>query len=547
MKKNRNIISLAAGIAFFVLGILVVVFYLYKRCRSEFNADFTDTLLWANASVVSGKFYDPQYWYAYFLPFSGIPLMIPIVSAFGLTYFSHQLGMTVFVIIFAASLFAFMRASDFSYAESFGMSGITLILMCCSQITRMIFYGHIIHYSLVIVFMCVAFSLLVRSSAFSHSKPHGPDTAGNASQKRAKTYTVLTSLWCMLCCTNGVATCLLFFVPFVTTLVIERFLDVRPISYKEDKGLIRSVIVVAAGGFLGIIIKLVFFSSSEYENSITALLPSDGWVWNQSPFLLEWIKVFTGDSAEDVLMQSFDGIRILTMYVLALVLLTVPVLAVFSYKKIKNRMLRLLIIYYWIMFAVTMLTYSVSYALVSNWRLSHLACASVMLTVMYALYMLKNRLFVRWAVLLIPVIAVCTLVSMLAVRNIPSAYGANQNDQLIEIYKEHGLTRGYSSSFWTSANAVTVLSDGDIVVSPITIYPDGSYEVRRYQSDPSEYEDVPGTDRYFVVVADEDLEYAADTLGKNKVEEIKFQDNMYIWVFDRNIFHDLEPVFTRSE
>ncbi|MBR6159414.1 MAG: hypothetical protein IKQ40_03850, partial [Lachnospiraceae bacterium] len=105
----------------------------------------------------------------------------------------------------------------------------------------------------------------------------------------------------------------------------------------------------------------------------------------------------------------------------------------------------------------------------------------------------------------------------------------------------------YSSSFWTSANAVTVLSDGGIVVSPITIYPDGSYEVRRYQSEPWEYEDAPGADRYFVVVSDEDIDYAADTLGKNRIEEIKYQDNMYIWVFDRNIFEDLEPVFAVSD
>ncbi len=542
-KKDRSIISFVIGAGIFVLGLLVVVFYIYKRCRAEFNADFTDTLLWANASVESGHFYNPDYWYAYFLPFSGIPIMIPIVAAFGLTYFSHQLGMTVFLLLFAVALLIFFRAAGCKYADAFALSGITMILMCASTITRMIFYGHVIHYSLVIVFMCVAFFLIRRSSIFANSLPGEAADIG----KRAKIYTVLTAVWCMLCCTNGVATCLLFFVPLIGTLVIERFFDARPISLKTDMALIKDIITLAVGGLAGIVIKIVFFSSSEYENSITALLPSDGWVWKQSPFILEWIKVFTGDSAEDVLMQSFDGIRILGMYVLALVLLIVPVLAAISYKKIKNRMLRLLIIYYWLMFAVTLLTYSVSYALVSNWRLAHLACASVILTLLYTFHMVKEKMFVRWFVLLIPVLAVCTLLSMLTVKNIPSATDANQNDQLISIYREHGLTRGYSSSFWTSANAATVLSDGEIVVSPITIYPDGSYEVRRYQSEPWEYEDATGADRYFVVVSDEDIDYAADTLGKNRIEEIKYQDNMYIWVFDRNIFEDLEPVFTVSD
>lgn len=546
IKEKRNIISAAVGICMFLLGILVVIFYIYKRCRAEYNADFTDTLLWANASVESGHFYNPDYWYAYFLPFSGIPIMIPIVAAFGLTYFSHQLGMTIFVILFAAALVCFFRAADCRYADAFALSGITLILMCASEITRMIFYGHIIHYSLVIVFMCVAFSLLKRSSLFAGTAPD-PASGKTGAAKRTKCFTVLTAVWCMLCCTNGIATSLLFFVPLVATLVMERFLDKTPISTDNDRELFGNIAIITGGGLLGIIIKLVFFSSSEYESSITALLPSDGWVWKQSPFLLEWIKVLTGSSSDDVLMQSFDGIRILTMYVFALFLLVVPVFAAISYRKIQNRILRLLIIYYWLMFAVTMLTYSVSYALVSNWRLAHIACASVILTLLYTFHMIKEKLFVRWFVILLPALAVFTLMSMLIVKNIPSASDANQNDKLIAIYREHGLSRGYSSSFWNSANAATVLSDGEIVVSPITINPDGSYEVRRYQSEPAEYEDVPGTDRYFVVVDGEDMEYAADTLGKNTVEEIKYQDDMYIWVFDRNIFEDLEPVFTVSK
>jgi len=324
---------------------------------------------------------------------------------------------------------------------------------------------------------------------------------------------------------------------------LERFIDKRPITYSGDRSLIHTVAIFAAGGLAGYIIKMIFFASSEYENSITALLPADGWVWKQSPFLLEWIKVLTGDSAGDVQMMTFDGIRILGMYFMALVILIVPIFALISYRKIESRMLRLTILYYWLMFATTMLTYSVSYALVSNWRLAGLVCAAVMTTLLYTLYMIKSRRNVRWFMPLIPVFAVCALLCMLSVKNLPSAINTNETDQLIEIYKANGLTRGYASSFWNSTNSANVLSDGEITVSPIFIYPDGSYEVRKYQSEPSGYEDVPGVERYFVVVDSNDIEYASDTLGAHKVDEIKFQDNLYIWVFDRNIFDNLEPVF----
>lgn len=531
LKKNKNTISAIIGIGLFLLGLFTVIFYIYKRCRTEFNADFTDTILWANASVTSGHFYDPDYWYAYFLPFSGIPLMIPIVAVFGLTYFSHQLGMTLFVLIFATALILFSKACGLNLGEIFGFTGLVLIFMCASATTRMIFYGHIIHYSLAIVFMCFAFSLLRKSSLW------------DPALKKGGAYTVAIAIFCALCCTNGVATCLLFFVPFAGSLVIERYLDKRPISYEGDRNLIHDMLIVAAGGLVGVIIKMVFFSSSEYEDSITALLPSDGWVWKQSPFLLEWIKVLTESTSEDVLMQSFDGIRILAMYTLALAVLIIPVFALISYKKIGNRMVRLLVLFHFIMFGTTMLSYSISYALVSNWRLAGLMCSAIITSLMFVLEMLKTKQFVRWYVLLVPVFAVCAFICLLTVKNIPSALNANMNDQLIEIFRENGLTRGYASSFWNSTNSATVLSDGEIVVSPITIHTDGSYEVRHYQSEPSGYTDVPGVDRYFVVIDGNDIEYAKETLGANKVEEIKYQDGMYIWVYDRNIFEDFEPVF----
>ncbi len=531
IRKHKDAILNIIGIGIFILGLFAVIFYIYKRCRSEYNADFTDTLLWANASVTSGHFYDPDYWYAYFLPFSGIPIMIPIVAMFGLTYFSHQLGMTVFVIIFAIALLLFFRACGCRSEWIFAMTGLVLIFMCASSITRMIFYGHIIHYSLAIVFMCFAFALLKGSSLW------------DGDSKNGKKYTVAIAVFCMLCTTNGVATCLLFFVPFAGSMILERYLDKKPISVKEDRNLFCDLAIICGGGLVGIIIKMIFFSSSAYEDSITALLPSDGWVWKQSPFLLEWIKVLTDDSNSDVLMQSFDGIRILSMYTLALILLVVPFIALISYRKIQNRMVRLLVLFYTIMFATTMLSYSVSYALVSNWRLAGLVCCALIVTLMFVYEMLKTRQYVRWYILLVPVFAVFALICLLTVKAIPSALNANETDQLIEIYRQNNLTRGYATSFWNSTNSANVLSDGEITVAPITLHTDGSYEVRHYQSEPSEYEDDPSVDRYFVVVDGQDMEYGADTLGANRVDEIKFQDGMYIWIYDRNIFENLEPVF----
>ena len=60
----------------------------------------------------------------------------------------------------------------------------------------------------------------------------------------------------------------------------------------------------------------------------------------------------------------------------------------------------------------------------------------------------------------------------------------------------------------------------------------------------ADYEDVKGCDRYFVAVDNEELEYTKDTLVKNSIEQIKYEDNLYILVFDRNVFDNFEPVFS---
>ena len=144
-------------------------------------------------------------------------------------------------------------------------------------------------------------------------------------------------------------------------------------------------------------------------------------------------------------------------------------------------MLRLVILFHFIMFGTTMLSYSVSYALVSNWRLAGLVCSALIVTMLFILEMLKAKQYVRWYVLLVPPFAVFALVCLLTVKMLPSALNANMTDQLIEIYRENGLTRGYATSFWNSTNSANVLSNGEITVAPITLHTDGSYEVRHYQ------------------------------------------------------------------
>ncbi|MBP7402385.1 MAG: hypothetical protein KBA30_07200, partial [Clostridia bacterium] len=62
-------ILLAAGAVAVVLYAVIVV------AAGEFHADFTDTVLWAEATFRSGRLFDPEFYYAAAMPFGGQWLM----------------------------------------------------------------------------------------------------------------------------------------------------------------------------------------------------------------------------------------------------------------------------------------------------------------------------------------------------------------------------------------------------------------------------------------------------------------------------------------
>ena len=73
------------------LGIIAVLYYIIIGQKSEFDSDFTDTILWAEAMITGNGLFDKTMAYAYTLPFGGSLLMAPFVAVFGVGY-KAQIG-----------------------------------------------------------------------------------------------------------------------------------------------------------------------------------------------------------------------------------------------------------------------------------------------------------------------------------------------------------------------------------------------------------------------------------------------------------------------
>ncbi len=531
---NRIYIRRIIGTLVLIAGLLAAGAYIFIGERSEFTADFTDTLVWAAASVESGSLVNPDFWYAYLLPFGGSLIMFPLVKIFGVTYFAHELGMLVFTLIFATAMLLFAISLGLDYGYSSFITGISLVLFLSSDTTRTIFYGHIIHYSLAMLFAFVAFFLINHIGYIEGSRLNG----------KQRILYFLLFLWLFFCCLNGESTIILFFIPFAGALMLERLIDIKiEITWKKTGYSMLLFLGILAGGAAGYLAKKLFLHyKAPYEEFFSAFMPSNVWMFKDYSAFTGFVMLFTGNVEDHAPVMSTNGILVLIMYALACIVVITPVFALISYKRMDKRM-RILVLYYWILLAATLFIYSVTYAQTANWRLCALFGMAVIVTLIYCIYLLENGTLKRFGVLLSLGICICALGSLyLSLRTFPAFGKVNKFDEIIKVLDENGLTYGYSS-YWNSANAVTILSDSRIKARSIVIDEEtGAVTAHLYNAKDEWYDDQPDVDRYFVVL-DQNEKKLCSELTENAVEEIEYNDNTYILIFDKNIFKDGSYIF----
>lgn len=522
-KEKRKFLATAV----MLFGIGLVIFFIACKERTGFHSDYTDTLIWAEASLESGSIYNPDFWYAYVLPFGGSILMIPFLIMFGVSYTTQVLGMITFSLVFFAAMYGCMKQIGLDYEQRAITVGLSAILLSVSPTTRLIFWGHVIHYSLGLLFLWVGIIIVSKLTADDNLQ----------SKKKQLIFYILLALWCFLCCNNGFSAILFFLIPFVGSLVLERFIDLStPIRAQRN---VQSILICAiALVFSGAGILSCFLGqrniSKLYESDYTMLLPSEEWECNFSYLLRSWVTLFTEKLADRIELISYRGIQIIILFILAIVILVVPVFALISYKKYENRMMRILVLSHWVMLLSIVFCFTISPVRYTNWRMCALLGSGIVITVVYTLWLTGQEKLKRFGYALLCVLVLFSMFNTVQIAKIPSEYGSNAYDRLTEVLKAHDLSYGYSD-FWF-ASATTILSNSTVVVRPILSTEDGKCEIRKYQSNPSWYEDQPGVERYFLYLTNIEYDYLKDTLVKESIEEIPFEEMGHILVYDYNLF-----------
>lgn len=514
--KNKKSI---ASLVIFVVGIMAVLYYIVVAQKVEFDSDFTDTVIWAEAMLTGNGLFDKTMNYAYTLPFGGSLLMAPFVAIFGVGYKAHALGFVLFLAIFVYSMYKMLRGMDFSANESMTASGVILLLSLATKNTRMIMWGHVIHYSLGVLFVMIAMAV--------YSKIKVQD---EGAKKQVLILAALTALFC----TNGLTTVLFFAIPFFGALIVERFINVdEDLFCKENINSLIITVICLLSGIVGFVVSKVLQRgvTTVYDGIFKRITSWQSWVWDIEDRVRCFLVCAAGQIDSEVAMESFSGIRIMIMAFYGFVIVFIPFIAIISYKKIENRAIRMYFIAYYILLFATLFIYDFSSARGTAHRMVGLYMTTMICSVIYMMWLIKNKKLNRFGYVLALVFVAATL---FCCYSLASLRGQNRYERLAQVLEENNLKYGYAE-YW-SAQVTSVLSDGEAWVYPITVDEDGGITPRLYNVRTWEFDDREGVDRYFAFLSAWEYETVKDTIGNESIETIDFDEDGYILVFDHNIF-----------
>ena len=513
------------SLAVFLIGILAVLFYIVEGEKVEFDSDFTDTILWAEAMLTGNGLFDKTMSYAYTLPFGGSLLMAPFVAILGVGYKAHAIGFILFLAIFTFSLYKLFKAMEFSIDASLVCTGAVLLLSLPTKNTRMIMWGHVIHYSLGLLFVIIALAVYKKISV---------ETDNLKSDKISVRWILILAVLTMLFCTNGLTTILFFAIPFFGAVIVERFIDTKEELFcRENINTLIVAAVCAISGMVGFVVSKILQRgvNTVYDSMFKDIQNWQSWVWDFEDRIRCMLVVCAGGLTSEVPMESFTGIRILYMALFGFIIMLVPLVTFVSYRKIESKIMRLLMISYVILLLSTLFIYDFSSARGTAHRMVGIYMTAVLVTVTYAAWLVRNKELSRFGFILALILTGAVVFSLYGVA---SLRGENRFERLGRVLEENNLKYGYAE-YW-SAQVTTVLSDSRAEVSPIEIGEDGTVSKRLYNIRPQQFDAKDGVDRYFVFLSAWEYETVKESLGSDAIEEIQFDDDGYILVFDHNIF-----------
>lgn len=570
-RRYKNIICTCVAIAVPAAVILttlgIVLYYIFGPGEGYFHSDCTDTLYWAQASFDSGMIVSDNYNYAALLPFGGNLLMLIFMPIFGVTMTTHELGMALFAVLFILSVIYLARSLGYGWTLSSIMAFTVSFVMSSSDKLREIMWGHVIYYSLGVLFFCFGLGMAVRLLRDPPEKSPGTegdtvDTNGIKIKKllcsNTFKYWVLFAaffIFTMLTATNGLQSVVLYVFPVGAAIFLVRITDTET-KLASKRGFRYSLIFasIVFAGLLGLmILKLVSNGvTAGYANAYSTFSGMGAWRDNLFKIMDNWYTLLGVDVKGGEHFVSIESIINIFRIFGALLLFILPFVPFIFYAKLTSRPYKILL---WSnLISTAFIVFACVFGSLGgvNWRLTPIVGTSTITVVATTAEFWKHReqfkISSRLAALFTAFICLQGTLSAAEIATTPADYGQNNNlHYLAEQLEDRGLTYGYAD-FWL-AQAITVISDSEVKVRNMSVVYDGVDKRSEpipydYQSQFTWYDDQEGVDRYFLLVSSFEyhtLDSYISELGFVSAEELIYHDKeidayttYYLIVFDKN-------------
>lgn len=545
--KMKNIAA-AIGVLLGIMTFGIVLYYVVEIAKGYYHSDCTDTIMWAQAACDAGGLVNEDFGYAGLLPLGGQLFMMPFVALWGVGLKAQIAGMTIFYICFCAALIIICRAMKFGWGWTGTTFSAVLMFVSSSEKLREIFWEHIIYYSQSVlgIIVGVALALLCLNN--------WDDDTDEVTSERKKTreniqienkrffktvlYVALLTLWTVIFTANGAQMTIMYAMPLVGAILLERYFDInKKLLTRSNKRyyLLAGIVIAAslAGLLIGIFIKGDIKVS--YADAYSSFSRMSDWSNNALKFFTEYFSLLGVDTNTSIIMYSNKGIVILLRILAGCVLMAVPVIMAFLYRKFEQISYRYMIIVYHITAVVIVAGWIFGRLNAANWRLSPLVAMSAILCVMFAKWIVERKKYMRFSIfVLVPLLAMI-IVTASSIFTLDKSTEKNKElNYAIEVIENNGLEYGYAT-FW-NANIMTLLSDSKVKVRNVILSEDGVVKTT-YQSNSNWYENAPEYERYFLMMTESEYNKYYD--GGSSIEKPYYviaSGGYIILVYNHRIF-----------
>ena len=504
-----------------IAAINLALYYIYGPGEGFFHSDCTDTLYWANAAIEGNGIFDDQYNYAALLPFSTVWIMQPLIRIFGFGMTAHNLGMAIFALIFAGSIYFCARSAKISHLWSSVSVFAVFMILSCSEKLREMMWGHTIYYSLglVLLFFIIGFGLKLI------------DALENKKWIAAGVWGALLLGMSMGSATDGMQIIVLTVLPAMAAIVAERIFDGgATLISKKTTPAIMSVAVIGAGTLIGLeILKTITRDGAiraGYAAGYSGWSEVSAWLTNAQKFVNHYFSLLGINMEKNAPLFDGESLPYFFRIAIGIILIVMPVVILCLYGKLKSRGVKVMVWAHFVLTAVVMFGYICGELSAANWRLTPILGSAALLTVcglrdlVSDIGLLPKEETERAdepteeivkkpdAKIVISRICACVLaVTILSsyvfakeIKEIPADYGMdNTNHRLAEFLVSEGLEYGYAT-FWYS-QAITVLTNSEVRVRNMEVKDGRGVIGRHYQSSKNWYNDQDGVEEYFVILS----------------------------------------------